>query len=96
MYFTDYSAVRKAVILCAPDRWFAIGTSLGYNLGQINSIVDGIPSSADRLEKIIRLMEMSEDLGIVAQKLLKACEEIAFPVIAKVLEKIHDIQLGLQ
>ena len=81
---------------CAAHRWYVIGLGLGYNDGQIESMVKGIALDADKLTKIVNNMKMAKDSSIVAQQLLRVCEEIPNPVIAAVREKIRQLQSNMQ
>ena len=96
MYLLDLSLVQRAVLKCAPHRWYAIGSELGYSDGQIESILKGITLDVDKLMKIINHMRMGENSGVVADRLLRACEAIPDPVIAAVRDKIEQLRSNMQ
>jgi hypothetical protein len=88
--------VLPAVLECAAHRWYVIATEMGYSEGQITDMVSGIPEAADKLTKIVNCKKMSENSGIVADSLLKACGSIPNPVLAAVQEKMKCHQLTLK
>ena len=88
----DLSLVTRAVMECAPHRWYPIGLELGFNDGQLESMVKGLAVDADKLIKIVNCKKMGQDSGVVAQQLLQACETIIDPVIAAVKEKLLELQ----
>ena len=96
IYLLDLSLVQRAVLECAPHRWYAIGSELGYSDGQIESIVKGIALDVDKLMKIINHMRMGEDCGVAADRLLRACGAIPDPVIVAVPDKIEQLRSNLQ
>jgi GTPase SAR1 family protein len=92
----DLTLVLPAVLECAAHRWYVIATEMGYSEGQITDMVSGIPEAADKLTKIVNCKKMSENSGIVADSLLKACGSIPNPVLAAVQEKMKCHQLTLK
>ena len=97
IYLLDFCLVQQAVLECAPHRWYAIGSKLGYSEGQIESMVKGIALDVDKLMKIINHMRMVEDKDSgVANRLLRACEAIPDPVIAAVQDKVQQLRSNMQ
>ena len=81
---------------CAAHRWYSIGVELGYTDGQIESMVKGIALDVDKLRKIVNHKKMSEDKGVVAQQLLRACETISEPVMVAVQDKLQQLLSNVQ
>ena len=90
----DLSLVLPAVMEFAAHRWYPIGLKLGYNDGQIMSMVKDIALDVDRLTKIVNCKKMGEDSGVVADNLLEACE--AMSVLTAVQDKMKQLQLTVE
>lgn len=85
----DLNGVLRAVVSCAPDAWYSIGTELGFTSGELMSMTEGLCSHAAKLQRIVHQKAAAVGEEDATQLLLQACRNIPNPVIGDVLRKLQ-------
>ena len=86
--FYDSQLVLSAVLKCGPDRWYSIGLKLGFTTGQVNAIINGIPTNEGKLTALFETKANDIGRDEAGAQLLVACDAITPSIMGAVMDEL--------
>ena len=88
---SDLAAILSAVVKCASQQWYSVALKMGFVDGKIRELTHDQGDYASKLQGIVNVKAAEVGEQECAQMLLKACEQIPYPVIAAVRKEIDQL-----